>query len=121
MRALSLPLFVLITACSAEKKPAASTPSAPAASTSAPVTLAELQNGDAACYVVATSAAGEPINYPGAFELCEGGPNDATPLIGKTVTLTIGRDRILAGSCEGDPECKDTEEVDFVTAITASP
>lgn len=93
-------------------------PAAPAAET---VTLKELQNGDAACYVIATKASGEEVNYAGSFELCQGGTADASALIGKPVKLTIGREKILAGSCQGDPECKDTEEVDFVTAVAASP
>ena len=132
MRAALFALTLLLTACSAEEKPAAppppAAPAAPAAPTTPPaapaaetVTLKELQNGDAACYVIATKASGEELNVAGAFELCQGGPQDASALIGKPVKLTVGRQKILAGSCQGDPEGKDTEEVDVVTAVAASP
>lgn len=119
--------LVLLAACGAKPKvedPAAPAPAAPEAAPAAPAavvyTLKELQNGDAACYVVLSNAAGEPVNYPGSFELCPGASEDASALVGKTVTITVGRQKIMAGSCEGNPECPDTEEVDFVTAVAAA-
>lgn len=138
MRALSL-LLLLTIACSTEKKPTATadktaeppaenaaptpaekTPPAPALNPEV-LTLTELQNGDAACYVLAKKASGEEINLHGSFDLCEGGPDDATGLIGKAVQLTIGKASVIAGTCEGDPECTEHEEVDFVYKVQAAP
>jgi hypothetical protein len=54
------------------------------------VVRVELQQGDTACYVILKKADGGDANYPGSFELCAGGGQDATGLVGKAVTLDIG-------------------------------
>ena len=98
---LPLAILLLASACSA-KKPAPATPSStptgePAAA--APVvTLKDLQNGDRACYVVVETGAGEE-SLEGDFDLCAGGSNDATALIGKRVTYTTQKANVLAASC----------------------
>lgn len=84
----------------------------PAGGGAATVTLTGLTNGDAACYVDYVEG-GEPRTLPGDFELCQ----SATGMIGASVVLDIGKDRILADSCQGDPECTETQEVDFVRGI----
>jgi hypothetical protein len=100
------------------------TPEAPAgkmpASGGQPVTLVEVSQGDMACYVVVKTAEGEDVTHPGTFDLCPGGEADASALVGTQVILTITKQNMMAGSCEGNPECPDTEEVDAVTAITAA-
>ncbi len=124
--ALSL---LCLSACGEKPAPAPEKPAEPAAPAApekpaepaAPATtLKELQNGDAACYVVVTRGT-EELNIAGSFDLCPGGPQDASALVGKTVNLTVGKQKVMAGSCQGNPECKDTEEVDFVSAIAAAP
>jgi hypothetical protein len=83
------------------------------------VVLVELSMGDAACYVTIRDAGGEET-LAGTYDLCEGGENDASALIGKPVTITKSKVSMMAASCEGDPECPDKEVVDAVTAITAA-
>ncbi len=85
----------------------------------APVTLIGLESGDVACYVTVNDGSEEKY-YDGDFELCEGGGSDATPLIGKSVMITTEKAQVQAGSCEGDPECTETEEVDLVVSIAAA-
>src|SRR5687767_2874234 len=76
------------------------------------VTLVDVSQGDAACYVVVRGADGVEATHPGTFDLCEGGGADASGLMGQQVILTIEKQNMMAASCEGDPECPDTEEVD---------
>ena len=83
-------------------------------------TLKELQNGDRACYVIVESAQGEQ-SIEGSFELCAGGTQDASALIGKPITYTTERAKVHAASCQGDPECADSDEVDLVSSISAAP
>jgi hypothetical protein len=82
--------------------------------------LKRLEAGDRACYVVLDSGAGEQ-SLPGDFELCPGGQHDASPLVGGRVAYTTRKDKIQAESCQGDPACADSEEVELVATLTASP
>lgn len=109
---------LLLGACSKNaQKPA--TPVTPTAQT--PVgTLKDLQNGDRACYVV-IEVDGAEQSIEGDFDLCAGGPKDATALIGKRVTYTTEKAKVQAASCEGNPDCTDSDEVDLVTSISAAP
>ncbi len=102
--------------------PVATSPTPGAPGTDAPrYTLVALQNGDHACYVVLKDAAGAELNLPGSLDLCAGGGVDATPFIGKTVTLDRNKSMMAAASCQGKPECKDTEEVDLVVGVRVIP
>lgn len=96
-------------------------PAAPAAAAATVYTLTELQNGDIACYVVLKDGAGVETTIPGDFELCAGAGHDATSLIGKSVVITTSKESVQAASCQGDPDCKDSEIVDLVATITAAP
>jgi len=87
---------------------------APAAPLSAGGTLAALQNGDAACYVVVEGRFGR-VNHYGEFDLCQ----SAEALIGAEVALEFVVGRVIAPSCQGDPECADSIEVPLVSAILA--
>ena len=49
----------------------------------------------------------------GQLELCAGGTYDATPLVGQRVRI--------ATSCQGNPDCADSETVDLVVAILPAP
>ncbi len=75
--------------------------------------LVSLQNGDAACYVVIQGSAGE-ASYPGDFDLC--GP-EGEALVGKDVQLRLETGTVMAATCEGDPACTDTEEVQQVKEL----
>ena len=77
-----------------------------------PVTLIGLTNGDVACYLTVRTAAGEERTELADFRLCE-----RTDLEGTRVLLTATPSPIQARSCGGDPECRDTEQVNLVTGI----
>ena len=117
----SLLLAVLVAAaCGGNAKtttPIAGSGGTPSA---AAVTLKELQNGDAACYVVVVDGT-EEKSLPGDFELCKGGAHDASALIGKHVTFKTEKQNVLAASCQGDVDCGKSDQVDLVTTITAAP
>lgn len=85
--------------------------------------LVSLENGDRACYVGLSTTddhATADQQLPGSFELCEGGTLDATGMIGQQVTYRTERAPIAAASCEGAPDCAESEEVDLVVQITAA-
>ncbi len=82
--------------------------------------LTALENGDRACYVHLTTATGD-VSYEGSFELCAGGPRDATALIGKPVQATTKVESIQAASCEGNPDCTASETVNLIETLTVAP
>jgi hypothetical protein len=77
-----------------------------------------IEQGDAACYVTVKDSTGAEYTHPGSFDLCPGGGADASNFIGFPVTLEFASVNIMAASCEGNPECADTEEVNAVSSIT---
>ncbi len=89
--------------------PGLSGPAAPLATTG---TLSSLQNGDVACYIALDGPLGE-LSWYGDFELCQ----TATELVGRSVVVQIGDGRVIAPSCQGDPECPDHIDVQIVTEI----
>lgn len=113
--------FVIAAACGG-KSPAPATPGgAPAAPASGTVgTLKELQNGDRACYVV-VDVDGAEQSLEGDFELCAGGGHDATALIGQRVTWTTEKAKVQAASCQGDPDCTASDEVDLIMTLAPAP
>lgn len=92
----------------------------PAAATGPIGTLTRLENGDRACYVILTTAAGER-SIEGDFDLCPGGSKDASALIGQPVTWTTRPAKVLAAACEGDMDCGKSDDVDLVDTITPVP
>lgn len=76
-------------------------------------TLLTLENGDIACYVLIQNDAGEEQTFDGDFDLC----GTKMGLVGKKVSLVTQKANVQAGSCEGNPDCTDTEEVDLVVEI----
>jgi hypothetical protein len=86
----------------------------------APVTLEALEPGDRACYVVVATPAGER-SLEGDFDLCPGGAHDASALIGRRVTYTTKKANVLAASCQGAPDCTESDEVDLVVTLQAAP
>lgn len=113
-------LLIFLAACGGSSKaPAGPTDEKPVTETATEtVTLVEVSQGDAACYVVVKDAAGNEQTHPGTFDLCPGGGADASNYIGFPVQLTFGKANMMAASCEGDPDCPDTEEVEAVMTIT---
>lgn len=78
--------------------------------------LKGLEAGDVACYVELV-VDGEERFLHGDFELCPGGGADASGLIGQRVRFTTTSTQVQADSCEGDPECTDTQEVPLVVTL----
>lgn len=119
-----LAVVVLAAACGGSgAAPVANTPTGPIASPPQPpasAVLQALQNGDRACYVV-VRVGSEEQSLEGDFDLCEGGAKDATALIGKPVTYTTKKAKVLAASCEGDMDCGKSDEVDLVVTLEAAP
>ncbi len=118
MQRLALVVVLLGSGCGGQAT--APTTAPPRDEPPAVVTLKALQNGDRACYVIVESDHGEQ-SIAGSFELCPGGAQDATALIGKPIRFTTERANVAAASCEGNPECSDSDEVDLVTSISAAP
>ena len=85
------------------------------------VPLGKLEPGDRACYVTVTPPDGKPVTLPGDFDLCPGGTTDATPLIGTVVRYATRHDKIQAASCQGNPDCTDSDSVDLVITIVPAP
>jgi hypothetical protein len=112
---LALLLALGLVGCTPKAKPVEPTPQ-PAA---AVVTLLRLENGDRACYVVVKTAEGVEESMEGDFELCEGGQNSAASLLGRKITYTTKKAKVLAASCEGDMDCGKSDEVDLVVSVTA--
>ena len=79
-------------------------------------TLRSVQMGDRACYLDLESASGEMDTRMADFDVCTRAEEGA--LVGRRVALQTERTDIMAMSCQGDPECADTEEVDLVVALT---
>ena len=93
----------------------------PASASSKPdevVTIKGVEAGDQSCYLQVTDSKGTEQNYPADFELCPGGKNDASKLVGFPVTLSWGKANVLAASCEGDMNCGKSEQEDIVTTVT---
>jgi hypothetical protein len=73
------------------------------------VTITQMQPGDRSCYLTVRSPDGSEREEMADFAMCE-----RDDLIGQPVALTRSQSMVLAASCEGDPECLDTEEVTLV-------
>jgi hypothetical protein len=79
----------------------------------------ELQNGDVSCVMVMSDQGGSEFIEAADFDICFQEPS----LIGKRVRLAYRLERVIAESCQGDPECSDSEEVALVVkaSIIATP
>jgi hypothetical protein len=127
MFASALALAVALLGCAAKRDEPASPPLAAATPTAAgpalgaataAITLRRLEAGDRACYVVVvTDGAGEERSLLGDFELCPGGGGDATGLVGQPVVVETRPESVPAESCQGQPDCTDSETVELVVAI----
>ena len=102
-----------------------STTAAPStsATTAAPPAyrLESVDAGDVSCYLTVRDDAGREEQLQASFELCPGGNADASPLVGRRVSLERRPEKVMADSCAGDPACPDTKTVDLVVAVKAAP
>lgn len=67
--------------------------------------------GDRACYIELDDAQEVVSSEMASFELC-----DQQELIGKRVQLQRKPTPVMATSCEGNPECRETETVNLIVA-----
>lgn len=91
---------------------------APEPAAAAPV-LVSLTAGDVACYAE-LSEGGNTRSAMADFAVCPGGEADASALIGKPVAFTTRPEKVLADSCQGDPECTDSQTVDLIVTLTGA-
>ncbi len=78
--------------------------------------LRGLQNGDRACYAELEDGQGVRHSLEAAFELCE-----RTDLIGQRVRLVRRTARVLAASCQGDPDCGRSDVVELIVELQPLP
>ena len=74
----------------------------------------ELNQGDMACYMTLTDAAGREFTEFADFDICSQEPS----LIGHTVRLSYKMSRVLAASCRGNMDCGKTDRVALVVAAS---
>jgi hypothetical protein len=116
---LSLVLTLAIAACNESPPPQTEAPTEPeVAASPAPTeaanlqpkvelgTIQSLQQGDRACYVSVMDGSGNISEQFANFELCQ-----QTELVGQSARLFYEPQPIQAASCQGDPECTDSETV----------
>jgi hypothetical protein len=82
------------------------------------VRLESLEAGDTSCLAMVDD--GGMVGLHADFGLCAGGDADASALIGKSVRVTTKKGKVMAESCQGNPDCTDSEEVDLVIKIEAA-
>lgn len=78
--------------------------------------LRSLQNGDRACYAEVEDSRGARHSLEAAFELCA-----RTDLIGRRVQLVRRTARVLAASCQGDPDCGRSDVVELIVELRSLP
>ncbi|MBS7792246.1 hypothetical protein KTR66_19765 [Roseococcus sp. SDR] len=70
--------------------------------------------GDIACYLRLRDDHGRSRNVMAEFEICE----KAGPLIGQRVALSWRQGRVQHPACQGNPDCRRSQQVMLVTAMT---
>lgn len=71
--------------------------------------ITDISQGDVACYIGVRSARGTETLLAD-FDMCFGTEH----LVGSRVRFRFEEGRVMAGSCEGDPMCTDSETVNLV-------
>ncbi len=72
--------------------------------------VTSLQAGDVACYVE-LDYGNRQESKMADFDICE------MSLVGKRITFETRKERVMAASCEGDPECGESETVDLIVSV----
>ncbi|NJL87830.1 MAG: hypothetical protein HC886_20565 [Leptolyngbyaceae cyanobacterium SM1_1_3] len=72
-------------------------------------TVQSLTSGDRACYVEIADDSGAIFTRFADFEICE------QDLVGQRVEFTYETASIIAESCQGNPECSESEQVMLIT------
>ncbi|MET0396906.1 MAG: hypothetical protein ABW277_08800 [Longimicrobiaceae bacterium] len=75
-----------------------------------------LTDGDRGCYVVLEDEGGARFDRIAPFELCE-----RRELVGRRARITLGPGAVAADSCQGNPECTESDTVEVLKAAEALP
>ena len=75
--------------------------------------VTDIESGDRSCYVTLRTDAGATTTVYADYSLC-----DTNGLMNHRVQIDYAPDDILASSCDGDPECLETETVALAVAAT---
>jgi hypothetical protein len=75
------------------------------------------QNGDAACYLTLKDDRGGTFEELADFDLC----SLEKSLKGKRLALTYKTARVMAASCQGNPDCKKSETVVLIASAKPAP
>jgi hypothetical protein len=75
--------------------------------------VTDVDKGDNGCYLTLRDEKNAEFIEVGNFDICAQKP----PLKGKKVEMVFSMETIQAGDCYGDPKCKRTETVPFVTSV----
>ncbi len=78
--------------------------------------VTEVEAGDRACYLTLRTDDGGSTTVFGDFSLCE-----TNGLMGRRIQIAYAPDDILAASCQGDPDCLETETVPMAVAADRIP
>lgn len=79
-------------------------------------TLLSAEAGDIACYLRIRDETGRSRsrNWMAEFEMCE----KAGPLMGRSLSFTWKPGRVQHPSCQGDPDCRRSQQVMLVSGMT---
>jgi hypothetical protein len=87
-------------------------PAAPAVPAGRPVaTVITLQNADTACNVELQFENAGPEIWPADFSICQ------QQLQGKRIRFKTKKSKVMAASCQGDPSCTQSDEVDLIVSV----
>jgi hypothetical protein len=77
----------------------------------------EFQNGDVACRITLKDDRGATFDEAADFDLCA----QEKALKGKRLALTYKTARVMAASCQGDPDCKKSETIVLIASAKPAP
>ncbi|MCC8430944.1 hypothetical protein LJ725_18375 [Reyranella aquatilis] len=77
----------------------------------------EFQNGDVACRITLKDDRGATFDEAADFDLCA----QERALKGKRLALTYKAARVMAASCQGDPDCKKSETIVLIASAKPAP
>ena len=96
--------------------PAAAPGPAPSGPRQDTAVVRSLTDGDRGCYVVLEDERGERFDRIAPFELCE-----RRELVGRRARITFGPGAVAADSCQGSPECTESDTVEVLKSAEALP
>lgn len=77
-------------------------------------TVVRLENADTACNMYMKDDSGRNFSEAADFDICHQKPS----LVGKRVALKYGVAKVLAASCQGNPDCRKSDTIVLVQSAT---